>query len=245
MILHNPSFPALNVTLINDYAIQMGGGIPLGPNLALGLAVKRVTRLGGTTTIGASSLTTVDSSTITSALSNEGHGYGLDAGLAMRVESAAFNPTISLSWQDIGSTAFIVSKGDSAPERQKDNMTAAVTFGEDFMGFGLAAGLEYRHIMDQGTQIGQKIHLGTEISMPLLDFRAGFYQGYPTYGVGLDLWLLELEAATYTVEKGFYPGQSPEERIQVGIKFNLSFDPSFDLISVGAGKKKRKLKVRR
>ena len=143
----------------------------------------------------------------------------------------------------MGSTAFQQTGGATAPERQKDNLVLGMTVDGSIPFLGMAAGFEYRHISDTGEQIGKKLHLGAEVSLAMFDLRAGFYQGYTSYGLGLDLWLLQLDAAWYQIEKGVYPGQTPDERVQLGLMMNLEFDPNFSL--VGAGGKKRRLKQRR
>ena len=35
--------------------------------------------------------------------------------------------------------------------------------------------------------------MGAEVSIAMFDLRAGFYQGYTTYGLGMDLWLLKFD----------------------------------------------------
>ena len=89
----------------------------------------------------------------------------------------------------------------------------------------------------------KKIHVGAEIQLGFMDVRAGFYQGYFGYRLGIDLWLLQLDAALYTVEKGIYAGQTPEQKLQVGLLFDMEFDPNFKLTETGG--KRRKLKQRR
>jgi hypothetical protein len=243
--LYNPPFPNMDMTYINDYAIMGGGAFKLGPILSMGLNVKRITRVGGTATVGASTLASATSSSLLNVFSNEGNGYGIDVGLAARFDSLPFNPTFSMMWKDAGSVQFVKSKGSDSPDRLKDNMILAATVEGSIPLLGFAAGIEYRHVTESGEQFGKKLHLGTELTVAMFDLRAGFYQGYTTYGVGVDLFLMQLNAATYSVEKGAYPGQSEDARIQVSLDATLSFDPSFNLVGFGAANKKRKLKQRR
>ncbi|GIL18454.1 MAG: hypothetical protein BroJett040_22050 [Oligoflexia bacterium] len=240
--LQDPAFPNMDITVLNDWGAIMGGAIPLGGAGSLGLNVKRVTRYGGNTILGPSDLMTVTNTTITNAITNEGIGYGLDLGY-MFAPPVMGNPAISLSWIDVGSTAFNKTKGTQAPSRIKDNLTLGITSHGSLPGLGYATGLEYRHITDQGEPLGKKIHLGLELSLAFLDVRAGFYQGYITYGLGMDLWLMRLDLASYSVEKGAYPGQTQDERLQAALTIEIGFDPSFKLIDLGG--KKRKLKQRR
>ena len=74
-------------------------------------------------------------------------------------------------------------------------------------------------------QVGQKIHAGVEVALPLLRIRAGLNQGYYTAGVGLELGLLSVDVATYGVELGEYPGQHEDRRYVAQVKIELGFDP--------------------
>lgn len=240
-MMHNPAFPVLNLTYVNDYAFAIAGAVPLGP-ASFGITAKRITRLGGPKEIGASTLGDLSNENLIEQFQDEGVAYGLDVGLMLRAPMP-FNPTVSLAWTDVGSTAFVKTKGADAPERIRDNLTLGAWVEEEMLLAGFAAGIEYRHITNSAEQLGKKIHMGAEVRLAMFDLRAGFYQGYTTYGVGVDLWLLRADAAIYTVERGAYPGQTPDQRIQVGLSMDFGFDPDFNLTDMGG--KKRKLKKRR
>lgn len=239
--LDNPAFPNMNMDFFNGYGFTIGGAVPLGP-CGMGLAVKRTVRRGGYKDIGVATLANANNDAILAQFEDEGIGYGLDTGVLCTVDAFA-SPTISLSWQDVGSTAFTKIKGVAAPERIKDNLTLGVGFEADLPGLGFATGIEYRHITNSQEPLPKKLHLGVELSLLNLDVRAGLYQGYTTYGVGVDLFIFQLDAAMYTVEKGAYAGQTPDNRVQASLSMELGFDPDFKLTD--AGGKKRRLKQRR
>jgi hypothetical protein len=221
----------------------LGGGIWLNEKTVLGLSIKRMTRLGGDQTFGADILTNISDEEILDSFQNKGRAWGMDLGLVYREKSKMFNPTVSLSWKDVGRTTFRKTAGAAAPPGQRENLTLAMTFEASVPGFGVAGGLEYRHILNNDEQLGQKLHLGTEISIPLVDVRAGFSQGYTTYGIGMDLFLFQLDVAQYSVERGEYPGQTEDERLAFSLTMELGFDADFNLTDVGG--RKRKFKKRR
>lgn len=245
-LVQNPAYPTIDTFYMTDMGVALGGAIPLGDHLALGLDVKRIQRKGGPASFGPDSISLLDEpdgfKNLVQSVQNGGQAYGLDAGFVARVP-APFNPTVSLSWKDVGSTAFTQTSGTTAPDRQKDNLILGATFEQSLPFLGLAGGFEYRHINDTGEQIGKKLHFGAEISFMMVDVRAGLHQGYTTYGAGVDLWFLQLEAAMYSAEKGAYPGQTGEQRAQIGLLLDMQFDPDFKLID--AGGKRRRLKQRR
>ncbi|MBF0349885.1 MAG: hypothetical protein HQM11_02585 [SAR324 cluster bacterium] len=78
----------------------------------------------------------------------------------------------------------------------------------------------------------KRLHLGMEIGFNPLDtgssslaLRAGFNQGYFTYGIEFNPFIffrfITIQAASYTVERGTSPGDNPENRKVVQISFNL------------------------
>lgn len=240
---HNPSFPTIDMTVINDYAFAMGYSFNLAPQTDFGINLKRITRLGGEQSLGIDTIALAASnSALIEQFQNEGVGYGFDLGLTHTIP-APFSPTISLAWQDVGSTAFTKTKGADKPERIKDNLTMAATFRGDSTLIGLAGGIEYRHINDANEPLAKKIHMGLELDLPLITVRGGLYQGYVTYGAGIDLLFFQIDAAYYTVERGAYAGQTPDKRIQIGISMNMGFDPDFNITDSSG--KKRHLKQRR
>ena len=62
-------------------------------------------------------------------------------------------------------------------------------------------------------------------------------------GIGFSFLFLNLDAAYYNVETGEYPGQTPENRVMIGLSMDLSVDANFNFYSKDG--KKRKLKQRR
>ncbi len=241
-IIRNPAYPQFDVTFINDTGLTAAGAVPLGPLASVGFGVKRITRWGGNQTIGLGTIASGGASTLTDQFQNKGIGYGFDLAFMAKIPGP-MSPTVALTWVDVGSTAFSKIAGAEAPPRIHDNLSLGLGSNIDLPGLDLAAGMEYRHITENGIQIGKKLHFGSEISLPFIDLRAGLSQGFPTYGVGFNLYFMRFDAATYSVETGDYPGQSPENRIQLGLSFELSVDADFKFYAKDG--KKRRLKQRR
>ncbi|AFY02746.1 hypothetical protein Bdt_3071 [Bdellovibrio bacteriovorus str. Tiberius] len=242
--LHNPGYPEFTTYFRNDSAYYVGGAYPLGPKTFLGLALKRVNRWGGD--VQELGLTTVanasDINAIMDQFENKGTGYGVDLAILTQADTP-LNPTLTVVWKDVGSTAFEKTAGAEAPSHIPQNLGAGVSLGFDLPGLDWIVALEGQHLLDPDIQIGKKLHLGTEISIPFLDIRAGINQGYFSYGAGFDFFIFRLDAASYTEELGVYPGQSADNRIMVGLSIDLSFDANFKFTDNSG--KKRKLKQRR
>ena len=51
-----------------------------------------------------------------------------------------------------------------------------------------------------------RVFMGGELSLPFIQIRSGFYQGYPTAGAGINLKFIKLDYAYYRKEFSRRPG---------------------------------------
>lgn len=240
--LHNPAYPTFDTTFLNDYGFLVGGAVDLGSGLSFGATVKRISRWGGQKDIGIGHLVSGQNRELLEQFKTKGTGHGLDASL-MYSAPVPFNPTLAVVWQDIGQTSFARTDGTENIPMIKDNLSVGVGTNVDLPGLDWSTSLEMRHLTDSSEQIGKKVHVGTEVSLPLIDLRAGMNQGYQTYGVGVNFFFLRVDAAYYKEELGVYPGQTPDTRAQIGVSLDLSFDANFKFTDNNG--KRRRLKQRR
>lgn len=243
-ILHNPAFPTMNMTYLSDYGFVSGFGFGLLPGVSGGVSLKRISRRGGDQELSLSTLTSASASFLDD-FDQRGTGYGFDLALMWRTpEQVPLRLSAVADWQDVGSTAFLVDPAAQvAPDRIQDNLSVGFGAVMDLPGLDWKAGMEYRHINLQGEQLGKKLHFGTELGLPLVDLRAGLNQGYPTIGLGMDLFFMRFDLASYTEELGVYPGQTPSQRVDATLSFSLSVDANFKFTTKDG--KHRKLKQRR
>lgn len=245
--LSNPLMPEWNIKYLTDYGLTMAFAAGVGPNQSVGLAIKRINRLGGDQAIGFDLidqyLQTNDSSLILDQFTDRGVAYGMDISYLLMPPEGSAAPITTLVWKDVGYTTFQQTGGSSAPPSLRENLTLGLGYVFDGPGIDIKTGMEYRYITTKNVQLGKKLHFGMELSLPLIDVRAGLNQGYMTYGVGFNMWVLRFELAQYTEEMGEYPGQTPDSKLQIGITMDLSVDADFSLSTKDG--KKRKLKQRR
>ncbi|MFN7903615.1 MAG: hypothetical protein ACK5P5_00375 [Pseudobdellovibrionaceae bacterium] len=240
--LNNPAFPKFQVNFLNDNISMLGFAVPLGPMSSFGVGLKRILRWGGDQDVSLGIIASGNLDNIMDQFNNRGTGYGVDLSMTTQLDTP-FQPTATVVWQDVGSTQFAKTAGSEAPPRIKDNLSFGLGSKLDLPGIDLTAGIEYRHITLQGEQLGKKLHMGAELSLPFVDLRYGVNQGLSTYGAAVDFWFLTLDAATWTEELGEYPGQTPQTRYQATLSLQLGFDANFSLTDSNGGK--RKLKQRR
>lgn len=244
MKFNDPTFPTFNMNFISDYGYAIGGAVKLNESSSFGITLRHVKRWGGNQDINVSSLTGSSSTEVAeNNFQDHGVGHAMDLAYMKTFSSNPWKPTVAVVWRDVGVTKFNMTSGSQDPPRQLDNLIVGVSVEQDLPLIKLYHGLEYDFISEYTEDPLKKLHLGTELSFGPIDLRAGLNQGYVTYGVGLDLWFFEIEAASYATELGTYAGQERSERYNVSITLELDFDQSFKVL--GANGKKRRLMQRR
>jgi hypothetical protein len=245
MELHNPGYPEFDTYFVNDNAVVLGGALPIGPSSYLGMNFKRIDRWGGINQdLGLQTIANAsDIKAIGNSFANKGTGYGVDLAAMTVLDAVPFNPSLAVVWQDVGNTSFTKTAGTDAPPHITQNLSAGVGASFDLPGIDWAAGFEMRHLLEPDVQLGKKVHLGTELSLPLIDLRGGINEGYFTYGVGVNFLIFHFDAAYYTEEIGAYPGQTADNRYVASVSIDLSFDADFHFTDNNG--QRRKLKQRR
>lgn len=241
MSFNNPSFPTFNVDFVSDYSYVFGAAIPINDHFSLGLSGRHVKRWQGYSDILVSSLVGNNAEDVLRAnLLNRGKGNALDLSALYTIKG---NWTVDLAavWKDVGDTKFNATQS-VGPDRQENNLIFGLSAQKEIGLMSWTNAIEYKFVRNSG-DITKKIHLGTELSLAFVDLRAGYNQGYLSYGVGLDLWLLQIDLAKYTAELGASAGQTRSDRYQASVSLMLDFDSSFKLTNSDG--KKRRLQQRR
>lgn len=238
---NNPVFPTYNVDFTSDYGYLVAGAIPLGPNVSFGVAGRHVKRWGDNTELFVTSLlgsNQVDA--VQNSILARGTGNALDLSL-LATFSGDWSPSAAFVWNDVGNTKFNPTAGSGSPQ-QENNLIFGASVQRSLPIGTITSALEYKFIQQTGN-LSKKIHLGTEFSSGIFDLRAGLYQGYLTYGAGLDFSFIRIEAAAYAVEMGEAAGQERSDRYQASVSINLDFDQAFKL-TTSEGKKRRLMQRR-
>lgn len=97
-----------------------------------------------------------------------------------------------------------------------------------------------KHII--GDNFATHFHAGAEFRYWFLRFRGGAYQGYPTFGLGLDIPVIKLDYAFYSRELGFHAGDQREQNhvISLALRFGSGYTESRERISKIKESKKMK-----
>ncbi len=159
-----------------------------------------------------------------------GYGFGVDADLGAMYtfnKVAFFIPTVGMTINNIGATKFPARFDDNAdidlPDRFR--LKRSVSFGSKFELPNLWRFTKWLVAIDinnlgLGGSMFKKVHLGTEAW--LFDFfglRTGVNQGYLTFGMTLDIPVMQVDFFTYAEELGETVGTKGDRRIGVQLTF--------------------------
>ena len=246
LYFQNPASPVLNVNYFLDYGVSVGGGFDLVPDtLKMGVVVRGVNRTGTAQAIDANSLAALDPAVLKSELARKGTGYGADFGL-LATGAGPAHPTLSFVIRDAGTTSFRSAAGTIAPQPTVSNMLVGGSLELSGPLITIRPSFDYYYIDRPSIAPLNKLHLGVEVELPLIDIRAGLNQGYYTLGAGVDLGVLRVDVATYGVELGAYPGQQEDRRYIAQVTIDFGFDPGkFGFGGSGSSSERRRLKQRR
>lgn len=192
--------PKFHVQLYDDLILALGYGKYYRKNLAFGMNLKIIRRFE--TPLVKIQIEEVDNfnDTLEEAMEDMQRGkwgYGIDLGALYH-----FRPNLNIG----------VMVQDFLGQVDAINTPMNVKIGVHYQHSPqLALGGEIVDFFNRrGEHLFSKIHLGAEYELSILRGRLGINQGYPTIGVGINLWVLQFNYTFYRYETGLSPGQKSE-----------------------------------
>lgn len=84
-----------------------------------------------------------------------------------------------------------------------------------------------------GQDFGKHVFLGTEFRYWFMRFRGGAYQGYPTFGLGIDIPILKIDYAYYGRELGVHAGDRRQDNhvVSLALRFGSGSTESRERIT--------------
>lgn len=238
----NLSLPSIQAEYHLDKGVVTGFGIESRGFARLhylrwGLALSWLTRSGYDGVIPLTSLVAADKTYIKSLRSEPGVGWGITPGFQYEITMNKMDSLILASaWQNIGDTKFGSSLASAPPPPIQNNLSAGTAFVHRFgekvdERKNLKLALEMRHLAQENKDPRLKLHTGTELDLGMLKIQAGLNQTTNiTFGVGVDLWLMQVNAVTYGVDNQALAMMDRERRYMLQIIVDL------DILTYGNGK---------
>lgn len=132
-------------------------------------------------------------------------GYGYDAGIVFFKQGATSDYRIALKIDDVGGSKL---SGEASLKELKQMYHVGMSYTWHNSVDSLHLSIDYRDLQAvSGDALFKRVRLGAKLLLRHhLGISAGYYDGWPSYGVELDAWLVRLTAAYYKREMGEKPG---------------------------------------
>ncbi|MBI2518777.1 MAG: hypothetical protein HYV97_00085 [Bdellovibrio sp.] len=256
LVLQNAIYPQLDIDyrldrgFIAGYAYSWGRGGKLekfdpfsrskkkssmGYRTSIGASVKHINRQGlagsyslfGTTLlneINSTGKTDIDS--IRRALGfAKGKAWGADVGAEHIISSGKSELAFAASVLDVGGTDFKKTEGIGEVPDQDMYVNTGAAWRQDFGLLDYSLSLDF-HPINQPIGLGRMTHFGFELGLPIVRVMGGWSEGYISYGVMANLWLIKIMAGFYDVELGT---NFKEEQGKRALIYLSLLDFTFDL----------------
>jgi hypothetical protein len=210
--IRNPAWPEVDTNYIVDHGPLAGvGGRIASSNVRIGATVKYIYRESLEEIYTATDIADDDFEDRFEDDLEKGSDLALDLGVLYTLPfDWPIETHIGLSVQNLPEMDF----GDAQDQQTQANIGLALE--KSFSKYKLLGALDYRDLTNEigeDDDIPKRLHMGLEFQLPkILSIRAGLNQGYLTYGLTLDFWIVKLDFASYAEEVGAHAGQREDRR---------------------------------
>lgn len=197
--------PRVSADGVFDVVVAMGFAKKASKNLAIGVNAKVISRRQTHFRVGVSKVgDTFDS--VRDSLKVSKTGFALDVGT---LYSLGEQTKVGFVIQDL--------TGKVGDDKFPVNVKAGIahTMWRNHL---LLAGDVVDLLNKDGASLFNRVYMGAELRIPLIGIRGGFYQGYPSFGAGLNIKIIKLDYAFYKVERGRFTGQDGQGQHEVQLK---------------------------
>jgi hypothetical protein len=241
--LQNKAYPYTWMRYTKDLSFSLGTAVGIGKRneFRIGFRGELIRRQGSIRQFTIPEIVGSRSAIIDS-FSTKGTGYSATVGMQYQLPSPGRTEiTTSFVWHDIGHTSFGDPMNANRPTRIEQNIVAGVgmripiggrksrrlerRFGPSRSSSHLTFAFDYSH-MNYGLSqehLPKHIHFGMNLDLPLLSFQLGLNQTSLTGGVGVDIGVVRVAAATYGEELGSFGGQRTDRRYIVSVGSSFGF----------------------
>ena len=201
--------PFIRADATGDAVVAIGIAKSISSKMAFGVTTKiinsRTTEFG----IPIAKIENFDGGSVIDSLKSASTGVGFDVGVLYRLsERINLGASIQDLYGKVGSSKYPVN----------------VKVGFAWTAKRLTIAADLTDLLNRdGVSIFNRAYMGTEFRIPFLSLRAGFYQGYLSYGAGLNFKIIKLDVARYKVERSGRPGVDGLGQLAAQIKFGIGW----------------------
>ncbi|HTL11195.1 MAG TPA: hypothetical protein VL588_01825 [Bdellovibrionota bacterium] len=185
----------------------------------IGASVKGMFRRGGYYRLPTATVIAASASGIAGLhqiTGNTEFGLGVDLGaLYVKRVNRKLTYRLATTYTDLGGTNF-----GGVAEDVRGSWTIGADAEYDMGSAKVIAAYDYSDLF-QNFDWRLKNHLGMELRFPGFSIYAGLHQVYLTYGVGVNLWLVQVQAMSYAEELSTTAFQEPNRRFMVRAAVNI------------------------
>jgi hypothetical protein len=191
-----------------DAAVGLAGlaSMPVGDKLAVGVSVKPAYAAETMENISLSDFSGAGAKQMLTDIKNNtryGLGVSVGAGSTLQLRSSNFDLRLAATVDDAGQTKF-----SSGVSPWKQTINAGVGIIPHTRGSSVHCAADLRDLKKEyGEHWTRRFRAGCKLLVASrIGFGAGYYQGWPSYGIVANLILMRLEAGSYTREFGSEAG---------------------------------------
>lgn len=223
---YNVANPSFDLGYQTTHGVQAGIGWSLSrgrrprDEFRVGLAAKLLWRRGGYYDVGTSGFLAATNSGqayLNDLVGSFGMGLGADLG-AQYVYKVDRRSKFSAGASATDFTTTKFSSGSATPIEPKWGM--GLGYQSDLDLFKMAFALDFRNL-NHSASFSNKLHIGSEFTLPLMKLYLGLNQLNLTYGAAVDLGFFKAGLYSYGQEKGLVHGQNTSRRYMLSIDLNL------------------------
>lgn len=221
-IAHNYQFPKLDMSHIEDAGIAVGGSRSFyDDNLSLGVSGKLAMRRSLEKEYTLPEIAQDDFQGLMNDDMEDGYGVLLDIGGIYRLGEITSSDGRKINAQAGMSVNNLIGSSMGSAEDLPVHVDVGIALKSDPVILAFDCVDIFRNF-DQDEDISKRLRLGIEYAYnKLLAFRAGAYQGYPSYGISLTGEKAQFDLLSYAEEVGTYSGQTKNRRYAFRFAFGF------------------------
>lgn len=218
----DPVFPVLELDARNDWGVIFGGARELPLGIMVGFSARYMRRR-----IIEEDLSIATAFNLTGAylqeIMAEGEAFGVNLGVLKVHKLNSFSSIAAgLTIEDAGYTGFKNSDRGALPVRQAMKWNTGLTYKVKSSVAGITVAADFKDLKNTDLSFSKKVHLGTEVDLPLFNVRGGFFQGYWSAGVTITaIPFMDLDFTTYGEELDSAAGLRQARYWLMGIRMGL------------------------